>query len=509
MKFLEHFAAISDAIDGQGIWDDTDGLYYDRLLTPGGADIPVKVRSMVGMIPMLAVAVLDQELLDRAVSLGKHFSDFLKRQGLDDPEKLRQLGVLRGDPGQQRLLLSVVDLDRLEKLFARLFDENEFLSPYGLRALSAYHRDHPYTLDIEGAGATIDYEPAESTTPMFGGNSNWRGPLWFPLNYLVVSSLERYHRFFGDEFTLEYPAGSGRRLPLDAIAADLQDRLISIFLVGPDGRRPCFGWVERLQHGPGVEGQPRLQRVLPRRQRGRPRRLPPDRLDGRGRRHDPPPSRGGPGRRRRAQDAFQAGPVMTAVQEAATPLVLPGSQFPLGATPGDGGTNFAVASSVADAMTLCLFDGDGRETQVPLQDYDAGVWHGFVPGVGPGQAYGYRAERPLRSGAGPALQPGEAAARPLRPGDQRRGHVRAGGAGLRGGQPGRAERARLRRAYAAQPGRGRRVRLDRRQPAPAPLLRHDHLRGARQGLHHAPPRTCRPSCAAPTPGSGTRPPSAT
>jgi hypothetical protein len=250
MKFLEHFAAISDAIDGQGIWDDTDGLYYDRLLTPGGADIPVKVRSMVGMIPMLAVAVLDQDLLDRAVSLGKHFSDFLKRQGLDDPEKLRQLGMLRGDAGQQRLLLSVVDLDRLEKLFARLFDENEFLSPYGLRALSAYHRDHPYTLDIEGAGATIDYEPAESTTPMFGGNSNWRGPLWFPLNYLVVSSLERYHRFFGDGFTLEYPAGSGRRLPLDAIAADLQDRLISIFLVGPDGRRPCFGGVERLQQDP-------------------------------------------------------------------------------------------------------------------------------------------------------------------------------------------------------------------------------------------------------------------
>jgi hypothetical protein len=250
MKFLEHFAAISDAIDGQGIWDDTDGLYYDRLLTPGGGDIPVKVRSMVGMIPLLAVAVLDQELLDQAVSLGKHFADFLKRQGLDDPEKLRQLGVLRGDPGQQRLLLSVVDLDRLEKLFARLFDENEFLSPYGLRALSAYHRDHPYTLDIEGAGATIDYEPAESTTPMFGGNSNWRGPLWFPLNYLVVSSLERYHRFFGDGFTLEYPAGSGRRLPLDAIAADLQDRLISIFLVGPDGRRPCFGWVERLQKDP-------------------------------------------------------------------------------------------------------------------------------------------------------------------------------------------------------------------------------------------------------------------
>jgi hypothetical protein len=205
---------------------------------------------MVGMIPMLAVAVIDEDMLDRSVTVSKHFADFLQRRGLDDREKLQQLGVLRGEPGQQRLLLSVVGVDRLEKLFARLFDETEFLSPYGLRALSAYHRDHPYTLDIDGTGATIDYEPAESTTPMFGGNSNWRGPLWFPLNYLVVTSLERYHRFFGDGLTFEYPAGSGRRLPLDAIALDLQDRLISIFLVGPDGRRPCFGGVERLQNDP-------------------------------------------------------------------------------------------------------------------------------------------------------------------------------------------------------------------------------------------------------------------
>jgi hypothetical protein len=158
--------------------------------------------------------------------------------------------VLRGPPGQQRLLLSVVGIDRLQQLLARLFDEAEFLSPYGLRALSAYHRDHPYVLDIDGGRATIDYEPAESTTPMFGGNSNWRGPLWMPLNYLVISSLERYHRFFGDELTIEYPAGSGRRLTLDAIAVDLSDRLISLFLVGPDGRRPCFGQVERLQTDP-------------------------------------------------------------------------------------------------------------------------------------------------------------------------------------------------------------------------------------------------------------------
>jgi hypothetical protein len=250
LKFLEHFAGISDAIDGLGMWDDTDGLYYDRLLTPSGATVPVKVRSMVGIIPALAAAVIDESMLERSLTVGKQFADFLARQGLADQQKLGEAGLLRGEPGERRLLLSVTGIDRLEKLFVKLFDEGDFLSPYGLRALSAYHREHPYELDVEGVRATIDYEPAESTTAMFGGNSNWRGPLWFPLNYLAISVLERYDRYFGAEFTVEYPTGSGRRLPLGAIAQDLRDRLISIFVIGPDGRRPCFGWVGRLQHDP-------------------------------------------------------------------------------------------------------------------------------------------------------------------------------------------------------------------------------------------------------------------
>jgi Mannosylglycerate hydrolase MGH1-like glycoside hydrolase domain len=250
LKFLEHFAAITEAIDGQGMWDEGDGLYYDRLLTPAGETVPVKVRSMVGMIPALAAVVIDESMLDRSLAVGKHFAGFLQRHGLEDRDKLGEVGLMRGDPGERRMLLSVAGIDHLEKMFAKLFDESEFLSPHGLRALSAYHRDHPYALDVEGLRATIDYEPAESTTSMFGGNSNWRGPLWFPLNYLLTSVLERYDRFFGDGLTFEYPTGSGQRMTLGIIAKDLQDRLISIFTRGADGRRPCFGGTQRLQTDP-------------------------------------------------------------------------------------------------------------------------------------------------------------------------------------------------------------------------------------------------------------------
>jgi hypothetical protein len=249
-KFLEHFAAIRDAIDTQGLWDDAGGLFADRLVTADGTTVPVGVRSMVGVIPMLAAGVVDEAVLDRTHAVRKHFADFLDREGLRDPDKLIKLGLLRGEPGRRQMLLGVVDVDRLERLFGPLFDPSEFLSPYGLRSLSARHRDHPYVLQAPGLQAEIDYEPAESTVAMFGGNSNWRGPVWFPLNYLAIAALERYHQFFGEQHTVEYPTGSGQRMSLDAVARDLRDRLVSIFLVGPDDRRPCFGWVDRLQHDP-------------------------------------------------------------------------------------------------------------------------------------------------------------------------------------------------------------------------------------------------------------------
>ena len=250
LKFLEHFAGIRAAIDRQGLWDDTDGLFYDRIRTPGGDTVPVRARSMVGIIPMLAVAVLEEPLLGSAKAAGKQFAAFLDRHGWQDPETLAKAGVLRGEPGQRRLLVSAVGVDRVRRMLRPLLDPAEFLSAYGLRSLSAYHRDHPYTVDVEGVRATIDYEPAESTTAMFGGNSNWRGPVWFPLNYLAVNALERYHRFFGDDLTVEYPTGSGTQATLDEVAADLRARLVSLFTVGGDGRRPCFGWIPRFQRDP-------------------------------------------------------------------------------------------------------------------------------------------------------------------------------------------------------------------------------------------------------------------
>jgi hypothetical protein len=196
-------------------------MYYDRLKTPNGQVVPVKVRSMVGIIPALAAAVIGENDISRSLTVGKRFAGFLDRHSLRDRDKLTEIGLLRGEPGQQRLLLSLCGVDRLQKLFAKAFDESEFLSPYGLRALSAYHREHPYRLEVDGITASIDYEPAESTTPMFGGNSNWRGPIWFPLNYLMISApgavspvlRRRLHNRVPHRFRPAAAPGPGRRRP--------------------------------------------------------------------------------------------------------------------------------------------------------------------------------------------------------------------------------------------------------------------------------------------------------
>jgi hypothetical protein len=250
LKFLEHTASIRAALDAQGLWDDADGMFYDRLITPSGYAVPVKTRSMVSIIPTLAAAVIDGNTLQHAMTMNKTFMRFLQREGVDDMAKLAQTEQVRGEGAGQRLLLSVARPSQLERLFAKLFDEAEFLSPHGLRAISRYHLDHPYSFDAEGYQASINYEPAESTTPMFGGNSNWRGPVWMPVNYLVIDALERYQRFYGDDLELEYPTGSGQRLSLGQVIADLQDRLISLFTRDSSGRRACFGGTEKEQTDP-------------------------------------------------------------------------------------------------------------------------------------------------------------------------------------------------------------------------------------------------------------------
>jgi hypothetical protein len=239
LKFLEHFSLIADALESQGLWDETDGFFYDQLRLPDGRARPIKVRSIVGVLPLLGVVAVDEDAVDRAEAVNKRAAALLE-----------SAHPVRGGLGDRSLLLGVVGVDRVLRLLTRLLDESEFLSPYGLRAVSRRHAEQPFVLDVEGMRSTIDYEPAESTTGMFGGNSNWRGPIWMPVNFLVVEALNRYARFFGDDLRIEYPTGSGREYTLDAVVADLQERLISLFLVGPDGRRPCFGWVERLQRDP-------------------------------------------------------------------------------------------------------------------------------------------------------------------------------------------------------------------------------------------------------------------
>jgi hypothetical protein len=238
LKFLEHFSLISAAFESQALWDDADGFFYDQLHLPDGRREPVRVHSIVGILPLLGAATLDGPTADRATALSKRAAAVLASS------------PTTGEGDDRRVLLGVVDIKRVLRVLTRVFDESEFLSPYGLRAVSRIHSEHPFDLQVDGVSATIGYEPAESTTGMFGGNSNWRGPVWMPVNFLIVEALRRYARFFGDELKFEYPTGSGRELTLDEIADDLSNRLIGLFVRGADGRRPCFGWVDKLQHDP-------------------------------------------------------------------------------------------------------------------------------------------------------------------------------------------------------------------------------------------------------------------
>ncbi|MFN2608459.1 MAG: glucosidase [Acidimicrobiales bacterium] len=249
-KFFEHFAYIARAIHAQGLWDEGDGFYYDVLHHGSGEQVPVRVRSMVGLIPLYAVTTLGEATLARLPAFAARFHWFLDNY----PEYDDVIGHVHALGGNQGRLLSIVSPDRLVRILVRMLDDDEFLSPHGLRALSRYHRDHPFTIDLGGSTATCDYEPAESTVDLFGGNSNWRGPVWFPVNHLAIEALRRYFRYFGTDLAVELPTGSGRTVSLGDVADELSRRLVALFLDDAQGRRPVFGGYERFQSDPAWHG---------------------------------------------------------------------------------------------------------------------------------------------------------------------------------------------------------------------------------------------------------------
>ena len=250
-KFFEHFTYIASAMESQGLWDEADGYFYDVLQLESGPQQPVRVRSMVGVVALFAVTVLDPASVARLPSFARRMDWFCDNK----PTYARHVAHMTAPGAGDRRLLSIVDGTRLARVLACVLDPEELLSDHGIRSLSQRLRDRPFTMDLGPMTASIDYEPAESTNFLFGGNSNWRGPVWFPLNYLLIDALDRYHAYFGDEFLVEHPVGSGTKVSLGAVADDLARRLVSIFLTGPDGRRPVFGGYQLLQGDPAWKDQ--------------------------------------------------------------------------------------------------------------------------------------------------------------------------------------------------------------------------------------------------------------
>jgi hypothetical protein len=251
IKFFEHFTMISRAINDHGLWDEDDAFYYDRVRhVADGTSRPVRVRSMTGLIPLCAVAIGASGVAARLPEFGARVAEFLARR----PEY--RAAVDLGDDDRPPTL-ALVGRNLLPHILERLADEDEFLSPHGIRSLSAAYRDRPFSFAADGAGESqVDYEPAESTTPLFGGNSNWRGPIWFPVNFLIIQALGRYAQGLGRDVTVEYPAGSGREAGVQQIADDLARRLVAIFLPDPadGGRRPVFGNRSRFREDPAWTG---------------------------------------------------------------------------------------------------------------------------------------------------------------------------------------------------------------------------------------------------------------
>jgi hypothetical protein len=247
-KFWEHFLYIANAMNNRGkhnisLWDETDGFYYDVLHLHDEGDLPIKVRSMVGLIPLFAVLTIEPEMLEKLPHFKRRFRWFVKNRSdlTADVACMRTTGI-----GERRLL-AIAYRARLEKILKVMLDENEFLSPFGIRSLSKFHAENPYILEVEGKQHRVDYEPAESRSGFFGGNSNWRGPIWFPVNYLIIESLQKFHHYFGNDLKVEFPTGSSNLLNLGEVAAELSKRLSRIFLPDENRARPALKNSKKIQ----------------------------------------------------------------------------------------------------------------------------------------------------------------------------------------------------------------------------------------------------------------------
>ena len=253
-KFFEHFLNIAQAMtnmsgQGHGLWDEDDGFYYDALHLADGAVHPLRVRSMVGLLPLFAVEVIEPEELEQAPEFKARLEWFLEHR----PD-LASLVSRWNAPGQgQRRLLSLLRGSRMKRLFRRMLDETEFLSPYGIRALSKYHEKHPYVFAFGDSALTVNYQPGESTSGLFGGNSNWRGPIWMPVNFLLLDAMHEYHRYYGDEFKIECPTGSGNFVSIAEAANEIARRLVRLFTPGKDGIRPFMSQYPALARDPNFK----------------------------------------------------------------------------------------------------------------------------------------------------------------------------------------------------------------------------------------------------------------
>jgi hypothetical protein len=250
-KFWEHFIYIARAMnhlgdDGLCLWNEEDGFFYDVLHLPDGSRVPLRVRSMVGLIPLYAVQIMEPELLDSMPGFKMRLEWFIENR----KDLTEHMACMETAGHKQRRLFSITDREQLKRILAVMLDENEFLSPHGIRALSRYHKAHPYMLDVAGVNHQVDYEPAESTTGLFGGNSNWRGPIWFPVNFLLIQALRRFHEYYHESFRVECPTGSGRMMNLDEVADEISRRLVSTFRRDSQGRRPVFGANKKFQSDP-------------------------------------------------------------------------------------------------------------------------------------------------------------------------------------------------------------------------------------------------------------------